>query len=351
MKNNLFLFSLPTMANNRKRATTNKGLRRSRRLQSEDEDYGPDRISKKKLIKELTSYRCALVEWLKKDHGYIEKSVQKVIDSTFDAALDAPEKTLRKSTNRCTSSKDGNSIVEAQKELERITERQQSDQLNAENKRKVEVETLTKKFHNDLQKMLQRHSFQRLEEEESRAQELGKFVERYVNPAAVLKETEDEVPSPSESAMEDLRAEEVFNLEEKELSVSEEPVKSLEKEEVVPKSNVVNLDSFFVAPKKSTFSKYANTNTLQLLAESRTVPLWNSGPLETFSGKLGEIVDNQVDSSQLGSLKSKSHKLKRLFSYGCEVESEESSENESDHELAIETDMSVDDSETESDDC
>lgn len=79
----------------RKQYIKTKSLRRSNRLRGvEEDDANGLRMSKKKIIAEMTSYRSALVNWLKKDAGFVEESIEDLLDRSLKHDLSLSCKNL-----------------------------------------------------------------------------------------------------------------------------------------------------------------------------------------------------------------------------------------------------------------
>ncbi|CCG21733.1 hypothetical protein CORT_0B00100 [Candida orthopsilosis Co 90-125] len=190
-----------------KQPTKTKHLRRSNRLRNVEEDEAKGlRLSKKKIMNELTTYRSALVAWLKKDTGVIEKSIEDLLADTLDHNSHPLYPTERKSNvpnedihnnisftsqptkpplhNPAATNIDGH-ILEPDflKELEQFMESQEVDQVDAENKRKEEVEKLIARYNNEMLRVLQRHSLERLDEKKARSKNIQQFIRRHMEGA------------------------------------------------------------------------------------------------------------------------------------------------------------------------
>lgn len=190
-----------------KQPTKTKHLRRSNRLRNVEEDEAKGlRLSKKKIMNELTTYRSALVAWLKKDTGVIEKSIEDLLADTLDQnsrplypterKLNVPNEDIHNNisfTSQTTkpplhkpaaTNIDGH-ILEPDflKELEQFMESQEVDQVDAENKRKEEVEKLIARYNNEMLRVLQRHSLERLDEKKARSKNIQQFIRRHMEGA------------------------------------------------------------------------------------------------------------------------------------------------------------------------
>ncbi|KAI5958529.1 hypothetical protein KGF57_002374 [Candida theae] len=290
--------------------TSPKKVRRSRRLQDANGDPGPNRMSKKHIIKELTSYHSKLVEWLKKDRGYIDKSVEELIIRSSDQVRSKKARPVKldKSTQKA-----------LQTQLNDLME----SHTDAEVGRQAEIDTLTNNFQRELKEMLQRHSLQRIAEENKRARKLKQFV---LTRAIKEKVTSNGQRDEAEDATAIDEAEDATAIDEAEdanaIDEAEDATAIDEAEDATAKEgrDVSEWDSFLVAKKHaSSFSKYAgnkNLNALESLARSQNAPVW--GSVSTSENALKKSDRQGVDTfnnnqpSNDSNLKTKS---KRLFSY------------------------------------
>lgn len=164
----------------RKQYIKTKSLRRSNRLRGvEEDDANGLRMSKKKIIAEMTSYRSALVNWLKKDAGFVEESIEDLLDRSLKHDLNLLCKNLSPQLEDEVRERQGFDVPEFMRLLQEFMESQMLSRVDAENQRKVEVERLTTQFNNDMLEMHRRHSSQRVSEEEARAQAVQRFIKGY----------------------------------------------------------------------------------------------------------------------------------------------------------------------------
>lgn len=206
--NQLETISSMPIKKKQKQPTKAERLRRSNRLRNVEEDEAKGlRLSKKKIMNELTTYRSALVAWLKKDTGVIEKSIEDLLADTLDhnsrplhpieRELNVPNEDIHNNISftsqtikppplhkPAATNIDGH-ILEPDflKELEQFMESQEVDQVGAENKRKEEVEKLIARYNNEMLKVLQRHSLERLDEKKARSKNIQRFIRRHMEGA------------------------------------------------------------------------------------------------------------------------------------------------------------------------